>query len=101
MKNILDPLFKVVTVTTIEFYEGFEVPVKFRNPLAIKTMMKGLGMPSGPCRPPLGKMTPKGVEVVRNVLKEVYEKDKEVLRPIQDFYKVKIEERLSNDRYWK
>jgi 4-hydroxy-tetrahydrodipicolinate synthase len=101
LKNILDPIFKVVTVNTIESYEGFQVPCKFRNPLAIKTMMKGLGLPSGPCRPPLGKMTPKGVEVVRNALKEVYGKDKEALRPIQEFYKVNIEERLSNDRYWK
>ena len=101
LKDILDPLFKVVTVNTMESYEGFEVPAKFRNPLAIKTMMKGLGMPSGPCRPPLGKMTPKGVEVVRKALKEGYEKDKEVLRPIQEFYKINIEERIFNDRYWK
>jgi 4-hydroxy-tetrahydrodipicolinate synthase len=101
LKDVLDPLFKVVTVNTIESYEGFDVPAKFRNPSGIKTMMKGLGLPSGPCRQPLGKMTPKGVEVVRNALKTVYEKDKEVLRPIQDFYKINIEERLSNDRYWK
>jgi 4-hydroxy-tetrahydrodipicolinate synthase len=101
IKDVLDPLFKVVTVSTIESYEGFEVPAKFRNPLAIKTMMKGLGLPSGPCRQPLGKMTPKGVEVVRSALKAVYEKDKEILRPIQDFYKINIEERLSNDKCWK
>ena len=101
MKDILDPLFRVVTVNTVESYEGFDVPCKFRNPLAIKTMMKGLGLPSGPCRPPLGKMTPKGVEVVRNALKEVYGKDKEVFGPVQEFYKINIEERLSNDRYWK
>jgi len=101
LKDLLDPLFKVVTVNTIESYEGFDVPAKFRNPLAIKTMMKGLGLPSGPCRPPLGKMTPKGVEVVRNALKEVYQKDKEVFTPLQDFYKINMEERLSNDRHWK
>ena len=101
LRDVLDPLFKVVTVNTIESYEGFDVPCKFRNPLAIKTMMKGLGLPSGPSRPPLGKMTPKGVEIVRNALKEVYEKDREVLRPLQEFYRINIEERLSNDRYWK
>ncbi len=101
LKEVLDPLFKVVTVNTIESYEGFNVPAKFRNPLAIKTMMRRLGLPSGPCRRPLGKMPPKGVEVVRNALKEVFEKDREVLMPLQDFYKVNIEERLSNDRYWK
>jgi 4-hydroxy-tetrahydrodipicolinate synthase len=101
LKDILDPLFKVVTVNTIESYDGFEVPCKFRNPSAIKTMMKGLGLPAGPSRPPLGKMTPKGVEVVRNALKEVYGKDKGVFRPLEEFYKIKMEERLSNDRYWK
>jgi 4-hydroxy-tetrahydrodipicolinate synthase len=101
LRNHLDPLFKVVTVNTIESYEGFNVPTKFRNPVPVKMMMKGLGMPSGPCRPPLGRMTPKGVEMVRRALKEVYEKDREILRPIQEFYRVNVEERLSNDRYWK
>jgi 4-hydroxy-tetrahydrodipicolinate synthase len=101
LKDILDPLFKVVTVNTIESYEGFNVPCKFRNPLAIKTMMKGLGLPSGPSRPPLGKMTPKGAEVVRNALKEVYGKDKEVFKSLEEFYKINVEERIFNDRYWK
>jgi 4-hydroxy-tetrahydrodipicolinate synthase len=101
LKDILDPLFKVVTVNTIESYEGFNVPCKFRNPLAIKTMMKGLGLPSGPSRPPLGKMTPKGVEVVRNALKEAYGNDKEVFKSLEEFYKINVEERIFNDRYWK
>ena len=101
MKDILDPLFKVVTVNTVESYEGFEVPCKFRNPVGIKTMMKGLGLPAGPSRPPLGKMTPKGVQVVRSALQETYGKDREVFSPLQEFYKINVEERLSNDRYWK
>ena len=101
LKDILDPLFKVVTVNTIESYEGFQVPCKFRNPVAIKTMMKGLGLPAGPSRPPLGKMTPKGMEVVRNALKETHGKDREVFRSLEEFYKINVEERLSNDRYWK
>ena len=101
LRKTLDPLFKLVTVNTLEAYEGFEVQTKFRNPVPIKAVMKGLGIPSGPCRPPLGRMTPKGIEVVRNTLKEVYEKNRNVLMPIQEFYKINIEERLSNDRYWK
>ena len=43
-------------------------------------------------------MTPKGVEVVRSALKEVHEKIREVFRPIEDFYRVKMEDRLSNDQ---
>jgi 4-hydroxy-tetrahydrodipicolinate synthase len=100
-KEALDPLFKLVTVNTIESYEGFEVPCKFRNPVPIKTIMRGLGLPSGPCRPPLGRVTPKGVEVIRRALQEVHEKNREVFRPLEDFYKVKMEDRISNDKYWK
>lgn len=101
LKEALDPLFKVVTVNTVESYEGFEVACKFRNPSAIKTMMKGLGMPSGPCRPPLGKMTPKATEIVRNALKEAYERDPGLFAPIREFFRINVEERLSGDRYWR
>jgi 4-hydroxy-tetrahydrodipicolinate synthase len=101
LKEALDPLFKIVTVKTVEEYEGFTVPCKFRNPLPIKTLMNGLGLPSGPCRPPLGKMTPKGVEVVRGAVKAVYERSRKILMPVQDYYKVNIKERIENDDYWR
>ena len=101
LKEALDPLFKIVTVKTVEEYEGFTVPCKFRNPLPIKTLMNGLGLPSGPCRPPLGKMTPKGVEVVRGAVKAVYERSREILMPVQDYYRVNIKERIENDEYWR
>lgn len=100
LREALDPLFKIVTVKTIEEYEGFSVPCKFRNPLPIKTLMNGLGIPSGPCRPPLGRMTPNGVEIVRRAIKTVYERNKEILMPIQDYYKVNLKERIDNDEYW-
>ncbi|MFB0506518.1 MAG: 4-hydroxy-tetrahydrodipicolinate synthase [Thermodesulfobacteriota bacterium] len=100
LKEALDPLFKIVTVKTVEEYEGFTVPCKFRNPVPIKTLMRGLGLPSGPCRPPLGKMTPKGMEAVRGAIKAVYERNKEILMPIQDYYKVNLKERIDNDEYW-
>jgi 4-hydroxy-tetrahydrodipicolinate synthase len=100
LKEALGPLFKIVTVKTVEEYEGFTVPCKWRNPLPIKTLMKGLGLPSGPCRAPLGKMRPKGVEVVRQAIKAVYEKNREILMPLQDYYKVNLKERIENDEYW-
>ena len=100
LREALDPLFKIVTVKTIEEYEGFTVPCKFRNPLPIKTLMNGLGLPSGPCRPPLGRMTPNGVDVVRRAIRAVYERNKEILLPIQDYYKVNLKERIDNDEYW-
>jgi 4-hydroxy-tetrahydrodipicolinate synthase len=101
LKEALDPIFKIVTVKTVEEYEGFTVPCKWRNPVPIKTVMNGLGLPSGPCRAPLGKMSPKGVEVVRRAMRTVYEKNKEMLMPLQDYYKVNVKERIDNDEYWK
>lgn len=100
LKEALEPLFRIVTVKTVEEYEGFSVPCKFRNPVAIKTLMNGLGLPAGPCRPPLGKMTPKGVEVVRQAIRAVYGRKKDILMPIQDYYKVNVKERIENDEYW-
>ena len=100
LAQALDPLFKIVTVKTVEEYEGFQVPCKFRNPSAIKTLMRGLGMPAGPCRPPLGRMTPQGMAVVRDAVRTVYEKNKEVLTPIADFYQVDLKERIYQDEHW-
>ncbi len=100
LKEALDQLFKIVTVKTVEEYEGFTVPCKWRNPVPIKTAMRGLGLPSGPCRSPLGKMSPKGVELVRKAVKTTYEKNRELLIPIQDYYKVNLKERIEGDEYW-
>jgi len=101
LREALKPLFKIVTVKTVEEYEGFTVPCKWRNPLPIKTLMRGLGLPAGPCRAPLGKMRPKGVEVIRQAIKAAYERDRDILMPIQDYYKVNVKERIDNDEYWK
>ena len=60
----LQPLFNIVTVKTQEQTPYGPVACKARNPLAYKTLMNILGMPSGPCRQPLGKMTRNGLDVV-------------------------------------
>ena len=49
------PLFACVGVTTQEETPSGSVECKARNPLAVKSLMNVLGMPSGPTRRPLGK----------------------------------------------
>lgn len=109
IKEALDPLFGLVTVkaTRIEILptkEGgsmaYSVEDKFRNPDAIKTIMAVLGMPSGLGRDPLYKMTASAVGKVRTTLWEVWNENPWLLEPIQDFYGVKIEERLEKDEVW-
>ncbi|MEM3161795.1 MAG: 4-hydroxy-tetrahydrodipicolinate synthase [Candidatus Bathyarchaeia archaeon] len=97
----LTPLFQIVTVKTVEETPMGNVVVKARNPLPYKTLMNILGMPSGPTRPPLGKMTRKGVEVVLKAVREVYEKNPELLKPLEDCFDVDLSNRLYMEQYWK
>ncbi|MBT0160619.1 4-hydroxy-tetrahydrodipicolinate synthase [Candidatus Bathyarchaeota archaeon A05DMB-2] len=100
LNEALQPLFDMVTVKTQEETPFGPVTCKARNPLACKTLMNVLGMPSGPCRRPLGKMTRRGLEVVLANARRVYEKDPEILAPIEDFFDVSLQERLYNERFW-
>jgi 4-hydroxy-tetrahydrodipicolinate synthase len=95
----LKPLFGIVTVKTQEQTPFGPVICKARNPLACKTLMSILGMPSGPCRQPLGKMSRAGLEVVLANARKVYEANPQVLQPIADHFGVNLKDRLYNDRY--
>ncbi|KPJ76943.1 MAG: 4-hydroxy-tetrahydrodipicolinate synthase [Deltaproteobacteria bacterium SG8_13] len=96
----LQPLFDLVTVKTVEQSPFGEVVCRARNPLAFKTLMTILGMPSGGCRPPLGLMTRKGVETVLAAARSVQSNHPEIFRPVEEFFEVDIAERLENSTLW-
>ena len=98
--NALQPLFAIVTVKTQEQTPLGPVQCKARNPLAYKTLMNVLGMPSGPTRQPLGKMTRNGLEVVLANARKVHESNPEILEPVASFFGVDLQERLYNERFW-
>jgi len=93
----LRPLFEIVTVKTQEETPYGTVACRARNPLATKTLMAILGMPAGPCRQPLGKMTKKGIDVVLSAGRTVWKNNPEILTPIADFFDVDIEARLYDE----
>ena len=93
----LRPLFGIVTVKTQEDTPYGTVTCRARNPLALKTLMAILGMPAGPCRQPLGKMSKKGVDVVLDAGRTVWKNNPEILKPIADFFDVDIEARLYDE----
>lgn len=99
ISQALQPLFSIVTVKTQEQTPYGPVACKARNPLAYKTLMNVLGMPSGPCRQPLGKMTRNGLETVLANARKVYETNPEILQPIADYFGVDLKERLYNKQY--
>jgi 4-hydroxy-tetrahydrodipicolinate synthase len=59
-----------------------------------------LGMPSGGCRRPLGRMSAKGLEKVLAVARGVQAKNPEILDPIEVFFKVDVAARLANPASW-
>ena len=99
LKNALTPLFQIITVKTEEESRFGMVTCRARNPLPYKTLMNILGMPAGPCRPPLGKLTKKAIEIVWQNARKVYESNPEIFQPIESFFDVKLDERLTNKKY--
>jgi 4-hydroxy-tetrahydrodipicolinate synthase len=97
----LKPLFGMVTVKTDEDTPYGTIACKARNPLSYKTLMNVLGMPSGPLRQPMGKMTKKGLQAVLNNARIVYEKTPEILEPVESFFDVDLSKRLYKERFWK
>ncbi len=96
----LAPLFGLVTVITKEETPHGEVVCRARNPLGVKTLMSILGMPSGPCRRPIGKMSRKGLDKVLEAARTIQTKNPEILQPVSDFFRVNIEDRLENPANW-
>lgn len=92
----LEPLFNITTVITNEKTPYGEVQCRARNPLGIKTMMTILGMPSGGCRQPLGKMTKNGVDFIVKTAKEVQKNSPELFQPIAEFFNIDIEKRIND-----
>ncbi|MBF0396507.1 MAG: 4-hydroxy-tetrahydrodipicolinate synthase [Desulfobacterales bacterium] len=96
LNSILSPIFNLVTVKTKEATPFGDVVCRARNPLAIKTIMSILGMPSGPCRQPLGKMTLNGFNVVFEALQTIFKTSPDLFKPISDFFGINISRRLEN-----
>jgi len=92
----LKPLFGIVTIITEEDSPQGPVKCRARNPLGAKTLMAILGMPGGPCRQPLGKMTKKGAQVALEAGRSVWRNNPEILQPVADFFGVDIETRLND-----
>ncbi|MGD9016579.1 MAG: 4-hydroxy-tetrahydrodipicolinate synthase [Desulfobacterales bacterium] len=96
----LSPLYGLVTVNTTESTPHGEVVCRARNPLAIKSLMAIFGMPSGPCRRPLGKMTRSGIDVVLRAARTVHQSNPDLFAPAEVFFGFRVEERLETPANW-
>lgn len=94
LQAALQPLLDIVVITTQEICEFGAVTCRSRNPVPVKTLMRLLGMPSGPCRKPLGKMTQNGFGILLNAARLVFKTNPEIFEPISSFFNVDIEKRL-------
>ncbi len=96
LSQALTPIFNLVAVKTYESTPYGDVLCRARNPLPVKTLMAILGMPSGPCRPPLGKMSEKGIHVVLDAARKVWSETPDILEPAAEFFNIDIEARLND-----
>ena len=96
LQNALSPLLDLVVITTEEESKYGPVKCRARNPLPLKTIMQILGMPCGPCRPPLGKVTQKGFDLALSALKKVQADNPEILAPAAAFFDLDIDARLND-----
>ncbi|MFO7885480.1 MAG: 4-hydroxy-tetrahydrodipicolinate synthase [Desulfobacteraceae bacterium] len=101
INQALAPLLNLVTVTTMEKTPFGDVRCRARNPLALKTLMQILGMPSGPCRQPVGKMTRQGFDKVVAAAVTVQNNNPEIFKPLADFFNINISHRLETPEYHK
>ncbi len=92
----MKPLLDLVVVTTHEDSKFGPVLCRSRNPVPVKTLMQLLGMPSGPCRKPLGKMASKGFQKLLSAAKVVQADNPEIFEPIAEFFNVDIDARLNH-----
>ncbi|OGQ93219.1 MAG: 4-hydroxy-tetrahydrodipicolinate synthase [Deltaproteobacteria bacterium RIFOXYC2_FULL_48_10] len=101
VQAVLKPLLDLVVVTTQETCEFGTVTCRSRNPVPVKTLMQLLGMPSGPCRKPLGKMTQKGFAILLNAVRGIFADHPEIFEPIGSFFNVDLEKRLHDSEFQK
>jgi 4-hydroxy-tetrahydrodipicolinate synthase len=100
LATALQPLFALVTVKTEESTKYGPVFVRARNPLPVKTMMQVLGMTTGPCRSPLGRVTKSALNVMLRSLRTVWAANPEILEPIERCFDVSVADRLVMPQYW-
>lgn len=100
LADALTPLFNLVTFKTTEKTPFGEVVCRARNPLATKVLMAMLGMPSGMCRKPLGKVTLNAMNIIIATVRKVWLNHPELLKPIEDYFNIDIEDRLNSPANW-
>ena len=85
------PLFKLVGVQTTESTDFGNEIVKSRNPVPTKTLMRILGLPSGPSLQPLGLVTRKALDFILEQSKLVYE-NSDLFKPVEGFFDIDFQD---------
>lgn len=102
INNDLNPLFELVGLKNNQElklnYGTYIVENKYPNPMPVKALMNILGMPSGPCRSPLGKIDAQSLIQVKNAALKVYEKGAEYFEPLEEYFGIKdVKDKLSQN----
>lgn len=91
----LKPVFNAVNVVTKEKTKYGGSKHKARNPVPVKSMMALLGLNVGGCRPPLGKMTRNGANILVDALTAVYSRYSHGFSDLTSFFEIDTEAYLA------
>lgn len=92
----LAPWFDAVTIKVeVEGQYGRTVQ-RFRNPLAVKTAMSLLGMPSGGCRRPIGRLHRTALDRLLSLISDTLESHPELLEPVEEMFGTDLHSRLGD-----
>jgi len=95
----LRPLFDSLTIRVEEETPLGPVTVTSRNPVPIKSALALVGMPGGACRPPLGRLSPRGLERLTGSLAQMHREAPSVLDPVASTFGVDLAHRLSDPAF--
>lgn len=96
LEGQMSPLLELVTITTKETTSYGPISCRARNPLPVKTLMAVLGLPSGRCRRPLGRMTVRGMETLLAAARKIFAASPELFDPLAEFFDVDVDTRLND-----
>ncbi len=101
-ENALSPFYDIIEVAQQRKINDKNIITDyFPVPVTIKVMMSILGMPSGHCRPPLGKMTNNALCKIKDVMQVAVRENYWLFKPIEKFYEVDVIARINNPELWK
>ncbi len=94
INRALTSLYDVMSIKVPRMVDRKVIVDYYPVPVTTKTVMNLLGMPAGICRFPLSDLPLSGKNQIKEALRKIWIENPWILEPVEEFYNVKMGERL-------